>query len=317
VKPITLYVKTHNKTGLKYFGKCQAKDVFKYKGSGKYWQNHIKLHGYDVSTEIIGVYFDYEEAKKISIEFSIKNNITESNEWANLKLESLDGGWDYVNTSGKNGYYNLTNEQKLNFAKLGGTACYEQTKGIHALSPEEKKKSLYKDGVHIQHLKETRLNTVSTNQQKYGVDYPTQLEEVKAKIKKSLIETYGEDNPMRVESVKEQHKNSILEKYGVENISQSVIIKEKKKKHFIEKYGVSCNLNTEEVKEKARKKQKEKRSRDIVKKLEHLRDSFGVKLPKNYALMKDEKLNYLYITHTEIIKEIKCQTKILKHQQKV
>jgi hypothetical protein len=40
-KPTTLYVKTHNITGLKYFGKT-TNDPFKYKGSGKYWLDHLK-----------------------------------------------------------------------------------------------------------------------------------------------------------------------------------------------------------------------------------------------------------------------------------
>ena len=42
-----LYLKTHNKTGLKYLGYTKN-DPMKYKGSGKYWSNHIKIHGNDV-----------------------------------------------------------------------------------------------------------------------------------------------------------------------------------------------------------------------------------------------------------------------------
>lgn len=37
---IHLYVKIHNVTGLKYFGKT-TKDPFKYRGSGKYWLAHL------------------------------------------------------------------------------------------------------------------------------------------------------------------------------------------------------------------------------------------------------------------------------------
>ena len=36
-----LYVKTHNKSGLKYLGKT-IQNPFKYKGSGTYWLRHIK-----------------------------------------------------------------------------------------------------------------------------------------------------------------------------------------------------------------------------------------------------------------------------------
>ena len=38
MKPTYLYVKQHNKTGLKYFGKTTKKDPLKYKGSGLYWK---------------------------------------------------------------------------------------------------------------------------------------------------------------------------------------------------------------------------------------------------------------------------------------
>ena len=40
----TLYVKTHNKTGLKYLGRT-TQDPYKYKGSGTYWRSHLKKHG--------------------------------------------------------------------------------------------------------------------------------------------------------------------------------------------------------------------------------------------------------------------------------
>ena len=61
--PIYLYVKTHNKTGLKYLGKTISKDPIKYKGSGLYWRNHITKHGYDVTTEIIKECRDDNELK--------------------------------------------------------------------------------------------------------------------------------------------------------------------------------------------------------------------------------------------------------------
>jgi hypothetical protein len=49
----TLYIKTHRKTGLKYFGQTKKSNPYKYKGSGYDWVEHITEHGYDVDTEII------------------------------------------------------------------------------------------------------------------------------------------------------------------------------------------------------------------------------------------------------------------------
>jgi hypothetical protein len=92
MKKIYLYVKKHQITGLKYFGKTTKKDPYKYKGSGKYWLNHLKKHGNLIDTEIIGVFENVDECSKVALDFSIKNNILESNEWANLRLENgLDG----------------------------------------------------------------------------------------------------------------------------------------------------------------------------------------------------------------------------------
>jgi hypothetical protein len=91
MKKIYLYIKTHNKTGLKYFGKT-VKDPHVYKGSGTRWLRHIKKYGYDVTTEIIGTFTDKEKCKEFAINFSLQNNIVESKEWANLIIEALDGG---------------------------------------------------------------------------------------------------------------------------------------------------------------------------------------------------------------------------------
>jgi hypothetical protein len=90
-KPTYLYIKTHNTTGLKYFGKTIT-DPNTYKGSGTVWTRHIKKHGYDVTTEILGYYTDKQECLTAAVEFSNSNNIVESKEWANLRLETLDGG---------------------------------------------------------------------------------------------------------------------------------------------------------------------------------------------------------------------------------
>ena len=96
MKPTYLYIKTHNITGLKYFGKTTNNDPYKYNGSGTYWKRHLNKHGNDVSTEIIGYYTDKEECLNVALKFSKDNDIVKSEEWANLKEESLDGGFDFI-----------------------------------------------------------------------------------------------------------------------------------------------------------------------------------------------------------------------------
>jgi hypothetical protein len=111
-KPIYLYIKTHNKTGLKYFGKTTRKNPHKYLGSGKHWVAHLTKHGVDYTTEIYGCYTDKQECLREALEFSEKYNIVESKEWANLRVESLDGG-DTSNTQGyKDSFHKIVENGK-------------------------------------------------------------------------------------------------------------------------------------------------------------------------------------------------------------
>ncbi len=83
-----LYVKTHNKTGMRYFGKTVMKNPHLYKGSGTRWLRHLSVHGCDISTEIVGFFTDESECKAAAELFSESNNIVESPLWANLISEA-------------------------------------------------------------------------------------------------------------------------------------------------------------------------------------------------------------------------------------
>jgi hypothetical protein len=88
---LTLYKKTHRKTGLKYLG-YTSRDPFSYTGSGKYWCRHIKVHGHDIDTEILLQTDDKTKIKDLGLYYSNLWNIVESKEWANLKNENGTGG---------------------------------------------------------------------------------------------------------------------------------------------------------------------------------------------------------------------------------
>jgi len=94
---IYLYIKTHNKTGLKYLGKTTTKDPHKYAGSGTYWINHLNKHGYDYSTEILRECQSNSEVREWGMYYSSLYDIVNAkNEtgcklWANLKPEYGDG----------------------------------------------------------------------------------------------------------------------------------------------------------------------------------------------------------------------------------
>ena len=65
-----IYIKTHNRTGLKYFGKTINKDVEKYHGSGKHWKNHIKKHGYNCRTKVIGKFTNIDMCRDFCLYYS-------------------------------------------------------------------------------------------------------------------------------------------------------------------------------------------------------------------------------------------------------
>lgn len=97
-----LYLKIHNKTGLKYLGQT-IQNPFKYEGSGTYWTRHLKKHGNDVSTQILET-FDSQELLKIAGNYySNLWNIDDSDEWANLMPEtgSLGGPINKIRRNAK------------------------------------------------------------------------------------------------------------------------------------------------------------------------------------------------------------------------
>jgi len=91
---IYLYVKTHNKTGLKYLGKTK-KDPHIYKGSGKDWIPHIKQFGNDVTTEILKECNNNKEISYWGRYYCDFLDITNSSEWANRIPETGGGGFGF------------------------------------------------------------------------------------------------------------------------------------------------------------------------------------------------------------------------------
>ena len=124
---IYLYKKTHNKTGMQYLGKTSQPDPHKYKGSGLYWSNHIRKHGYDVRTEILQECTDLAEVKQWGKYYSELWGIVESNKWANMKPEEGDGA--------PSGNYNhckrIEVQQKISATMRGRPAHNKGKKQLH------------------------------------------------------------------------------------------------------------------------------------------------------------------------------------------
>jgi hypothetical protein len=88
---------THRKTGLKYLGQTK-RDLSTYNGSGRYWNRHLNVHGYDIEKVTLHESTNKSEIDKLGIYYSELWNIVKAVDengkkiWANEKPESGNGG---------------------------------------------------------------------------------------------------------------------------------------------------------------------------------------------------------------------------------
>ncbi len=66
--------------------------IYRYKGSGVVWTKHMREHGFDVKVGLLGFYIDKDRCLNAAKNFSIENNIVDSDEWANLVIETGKNG---------------------------------------------------------------------------------------------------------------------------------------------------------------------------------------------------------------------------------
>ena len=92
-----------------------------------------------------------------------------------------------------------------------------------------------------------------TNLLKYGVEYPTQNDDIKEKRKKTCLEKYGVTCTLQEKKTKNKTKRNNLKKYGTEYPIQNNDIKEKSLLTTLKKYGVKNNFQIKSLRKKARK----------------------------------------------------------------
>jgi hypothetical protein len=149
---IYLYIKQCSHCELKYFGKTQNPNPYDYKGSGKYWLEHLKKHKAKFLT--LNVYFfeDQKEATAFALRFSEYNCIVESSLWANLKYENArDGGAEFLS---------LASRQKISKAIKGKLVSEDTKKRIsenHACVSGENN-PMYKKRHKIESIEKMKLN---------------------------------------------------------------------------------------------------------------------------------------------------------------
>lgn len=139
---------------------------------------------------------------------------------------------------------------------------------------------------------------------RYGVDNVFQSEEIKNKIKQTMIERYGVEHPSYSLELLEKKKHNNIGKYGVStpllfpSVREKGIItirsdesKTKRKNKNLDMYGVEYTSQREDVKEKILNTRNNLSSRPIVKLLREYNRVFLHKLGEGWYQKTDQELN--------------------------
>jgi hypothetical protein len=195
------------------------------------------------------------------------------------------------------------NNIKVLFDKLGSelkctskiplncTQCEKETLKLFFYMIKTKK-ALCKNCITINSLplqKKTMLK-------KYGVEHPSQSDEMKAKIKKTFICNWGVDNPAKTDIVKEKIKRTNIERYGVEYMMHVPEFKQKMIETNNNNYGCPTVLMNESIKNKIKNTNIERYGCDNVFKnkkiyaqsLDTMQQKYGVEYPLQHKSIKEK-----------------------------
>jgi hypothetical protein len=216
-KPTFLYIKTHNTTGLKYFGKTVSNRK-QYRGSGTYWIRHLKKYGNDVSTEIVGYFTDEIWCMLFALEFSIINDIVNSKKWANLMLENGICGGDTFSYKSTEDKLSINEKRRITFNKLSDQEKEEYRKknsvGVRKFIEENKDKRLVA-ALQIRDKRKANGNPwhSDTTKDNIGKNSKSGTEAVRKKISQTLI---GRKNP--------EHSIRMKSKTGLDNKNTRIFL---------------------------------------------------------------------------------------------
>lgn len=95
-----------------------------------------------------------------------------------------------------------------------------------------------------------RIHCKKTNLEKYGVEYHTQLEETKRKIRETNLKKYGVENAFELDKSIVKRKNTCMKNYGSEYPFLSQKYWDETKEKLQKEYGVDNYANLPSVREK-------------------------------------------------------------------
>ena len=189
-------------------------------------------------------------------------------------------------------YYRLTGSKKCKI-------CGKETKFISfnkGYNTYCSKKCSMND---IDVINKRNKKSIETYLNKYGVDNPMKIEDIKNKVKKTNLDKHGADNFTKTIEYSENIKLKNQEKYGVDWYFQSNDFKDKSIKTNLDKYGVDHHM-------KDKKRLEELKQKNI--------DKWGV---DNFSKTKEfKKIMNNYYKSDEFVENIKLQ-KIKRDEKEI
>lgn len=160
---------------------------------------------------------------------------------------------------------NISCNNYLKFQKDNTYSKYCSRKCV-ANSPEtlqKRKNSVIKTYGSEQAYKEYKASILKKiSNEKYGVDNIFQADEIKEKIKQTVMEKYGVEHSSQSKIVKDNISNTMIERYGVEHALQSKEFRDKFNNTMIERYEVGHALQSEEILSKIKQNNNKQFDRD-------------------------------------------------------
>lgn len=209
-----------------------------------FYKNHTRketAQHFSVSVSLIDKW-----CKKYLSEEEYQTHECKSKQRVYFKVEN----GEYVGVEIDGVYYTRAYFDKLYNVEMETRSSLEKMFNISTIDTILKKLKIYreegykKDTAFLEKRKKNNL-------EKYGVEYPTQLQSVKQKTRETCLERYGVEHSTQAIQMKEKSTQTMLKRYGVEHALQNEEILDNLKKKNIDKYGVEYPMLLPESKKKA------------------------------------------------------------------
>ena len=170
------------------------------------------------------------------------------------------------------------------------------------------------------------------NIEKYGVDNPAKLNEIKEKTKQTCLKKYGVISPTLVSFIHEKQIKTNIKKYGVKNPCQNEEIQRKQKNTLFKNYGVTVPLKNELIKEKLKQtninlygidnpakldKIKEKTKQTCLKKYGEISPSINSNVKKKQIETNIKKYGVEFVQQNKEIKNKSCLNHKITYYKKL